>query len=141
MTIYTPGFNKRRRVLASIFLKYFVNPNRSFIDEDFKTYYTYAEDLDLAKIGRFVEKLKKDLNKTVAVLLDLGESFEEIKDVLDSVDFDYMTDDSDEIDEVIVDMIRHALIEETRKGYKLTILGFEGFAKKSFKELYESLYR
>ena len=39
------------------------------------------------------------------------------------IDFTYNTLYSDEVQEVIVDMIRHCLIEITNRGYELTLLG------------------
>ena len=53
-------------------------------------------------------------------------------------DFGYQSDYSDEVQEVIVDMIRHCLIEEKGRGYKLTLLG-KDYAKKDLKEL-EKMY-
>ena len=54
------------------------------------------------------------------------------------IDFGYQSDYSDEVQEVLVDMIRHCLVEETGRGYKLTLLG-KDYAKKDLKEL-EKMY-
>lgn len=52
--------------------------------------------------------------------------------------FGYQSDYSDQVQEVLVDMIRHCLIEERERGYKLTLLG-KSFAKKDLEEL-EKMY-
>ena len=44
---------------------------------------------------------------------------EKDKERFELVDFGYQSDYSDEVQEVIVDMIRHCLIEETGRGYSL----------------------
>lgn len=45
------------------------------------------------------------------------------------IDFVYSVPYSDEVQEVLVDMVRHYLIKETDRGYELTLLG-ESFVGK-----------
>ena len=47
---------------------------------------------------------------------DMGEKY-------DLIEFTYSVPYSDEIQEVLVDMIRHCLITKTDRGYELTTLG------------------
>lgn len=63
---------------------------------------------------------------------------EEDKERFELIDFGYYSDYSDGVQGVIVDMIRHSLIEETARGYQLTLLG-KKFAKKDLEEL-EKMY-
>lgn len=63
---------------------------------------------------------------------------EEDKERFELINFGYQSDYSDEVQEVLVDMIRHCLVTETGRGYKLTLLG-KDYAEKDMKEL-EKMY-
>ncbi len=78
-------------------------------------------ELDHLYIHREIKKMKK-----------------EDKERFELIDFGYKSDYSDEVQEVLVDMIRHCLAKETERGYKLTLLG-KDYAKKDLKEL-EKMY-
>ncbi len=107
MSIYTPVFNEDRAFLTPIILKRL---------NEYKK-------LDLIQIGQYIKKLTQEAKG-------------EMKEKLKSISFDFMSDYSDEIHEVVVDMIRHCLIEKARNGYELTKLGL-AFAKKDLKELFK----
>lgn len=68
----------------------------------------------------------------------IKEMKEKDKERFELIDFGDQSDYSDEVQEVLVDMIRHRLIEETGRGYKLTLFG-KDYAKKDLKEL-EKMY-
>ncbi len=63
---------------------------------------------------------------------------EKDKESFELIEFGHQSDYSDQVQEVIVDMIRHCLIEERERGYKLTLLG-KDYAKKDLEEL-EKMY-
>lgn len=68
----------------------------------------------------------------------IKEMKEKDKERFELIAFGYQPDYSNEVQEVLVDMIRHCLIEERERGYQLTLLG-KSFAKKELKEL-EKMY-
>ena len=68
----------------------------------------------------------------------IKEMKEKDKKRFESINFGYQPDYSDEVQEVLVDMIERCLIEERGEGYKLTLRG-KSFAKKELKEL-EKMY-
>ena len=68
----------------------------------------------------------------------IKEMKEKDKERFELIDFGYQSDYSDEVQEVLVDMIRHSLVIETGRGYQLTLLG-KSFAEKDMKEL-EKMY-
>ncbi|UZE93013.1 MAG: hypothetical protein IB617_02535 [Candidatus Nealsonbacteria bacterium] len=98
MEIYTPGFNKIRRLLYPIIL-------------DFLGKYGEASGTE---IMGFIKKMKGKEEKKFKL-----------------IDFVYrsLADYSDQIQEVLVDMIRLCLVDQTRFGYKLSLLGKDSIGK------------
>jgi len=72
-------------------------------------------------IGKFLnEKKKKRINEINNYIKELKENKPEKYSL---IKFTYSTPYSDQIQKVIVDMVRHNLIEKTSNGYQLTTLG------------------
>lgn len=70
-------------------------------------------ELESSEIGKSIKKMKEEEDK------------EEKEKNFELIEFEYLTDYSDQVQEVLVDMIRLCLIEETDAGYKLSVLGKE----------------
>ena len=68
------------------------------------------------EINKYIRKLKNEDQKKFKL-----------------IDFTYSVPYSDEVQEVLVDMVRHCLIEKSDRGYELTTLG-KGFITEGKKE-------
>lgn len=105
--VYTPAFNEDRAFLTPFVLKYL----------------SKCREANIIQVGRYIKELAKIVK---------GEN----KERLELISYDFMSDYSEEIHDCLVDMVRHCLIEETLRGYRLTRLG-SSYAGKKLEELLE----
>jgi len=100
MEVYTPAFNRVRKLIQEDLLK--------FIGKNIVT--------DFRKINDYFRELKK--NK-----LSENQDYE-------LIDFSYSSPYSPQIEDLLVDLIRGCVVKETRNGYKLTSFGLTLIDKK-----------
>lgn len=108
-SVYTPAFNRIRALLYPIIIK--------LLGE-------YIA-MDTMEIGKEIKKIKEEEK-------DKNKDFE-------LVDFKWLSDYSYQINGVLVDMVRHCIVDEVRDGYELTAYGWKLAENK--KELNELVNR
>jgi len=95
MEFYTPAFSKIRELIQEELLK--------FIGKNFVA--------DSRKINNYILELKK---------LKINENPD-----FELIDFTYSSPYSPQVEDVLVDLIRSCLVEETKNGYQLTSYGLK----------------